>query len=99
MRAHKATKRLALTTISIWLAISSARLRGLATCVADRDIQSPFLSTDAVSWPVLRVVGQVCSPFQTPTHLNVSGQGGPNHGPGGDSNDQKPPDHPHDALR
>jgi hypothetical protein len=41
---------------------------------------------------------QVGSAFQTLTHLNVSRQGGPNHGPGGDSNDQKPPDHPHDAL-
>jgi hypothetical protein len=59
---------------------------------------SPFLSTNAASRPVLRVVGQVGSPFQAFTHLNVSGQGGPNHGPGGDSNDQKPPDHPHDAL-
>src|SRR5579872_1090142 len=59
--------------------------------------KSPFLA-NAVSRPVLRVVGQIRCPFQAPPHLNVSGQGGPNHSPGGNSNDQKPPDHPHDAL-
>jgi len=59
---------------------------------------SPFFSADAVPGPVRRIVGQVRSPSQTLAHQNISGQGGPNYGPGGNSNDQKPPDHPHDAL-
>ena len=32
------------------------------------------------------------------TDLNISGQYGPNHGAGGDSHDQIPPEHPHDDL-
>jgi hypothetical protein len=40
----------------------------------------------------------IFGPSQTLMHLNVSGQPGPNHGPGGNSYDQKPPEHPHDSL-
>jgi len=45
---------------------------------------------------VLRFVGQILSPLQAFAHLNIRGQPGPDHGPGGDSYDQKPPEHPHD---
>jgi hypothetical protein len=63
-----------------------------------RTFKSPFLSTNAASGPALNVVWQVLRSRQTLTHLYIRRQGGPNHGPGGKSNDQKPPDHPHDAL-
>jgi len=46
--------------------------------------------------PTSGVANLVLCLLPTLAYLDISGERGPQHGPGGNGNHQKPPEHPHD---
>src|SRR5437763_5916947 len=82
--------------VAICRATSSDRLRALATWAPGNDIVPPILKPDG---SFMRAAHPFILGFsQALTYADVRRQSGPQHGPGGNSYDQKPPEHPHDVL-
>src|SRR5581483_11299226 len=101
MRAHKATKKLAPMMRMICAGESMILVRAPTTRVAEIDILIVLPCAYSVLMTCFRLMSLrvlVLRAAHTVAHLDVRRQHGPNHSPGGDCHDQKPPDHPHDDL-
>jgi len=91
----KASSESGLWAILISRVLTAVRLDTFSPLFKDDAFKAAHSKIVPGFW-LIRSRRPVCGVAQALAHANICGQNGPHRSPGGDSYDQKPPDHPHD---